>query len=276
MAFSLLAGRFPDLIALPAWITSKMNGVSLLLALRNLTHSGYAHIGLLLILLLTTAWAPLPLRRRAPWTITSRRRSVTRWARMWCWWAAALLSDFVGEEAYEDEDGNVVTPTSSIPIYLVQPVEQHLEAEGVRYVARVGRFKGSARLGSAPAIGTVLGIDRYDYPRVAYYRRDFTVQSLGTLMNRLALQRDGVIVSRDVITKSGLSVGDPLAIQGLIDASNQAVNFVIVGVLDYWPTVYPVDGSLFVANLDYIHESTGGEKPWEVWLECATTSGTMR
>jgi len=269
VAFSLLAVRFfPILIALPAWITSKMNGVSLLLALRNLTHSGYAHIGLLLILLLTTALGTFT--ASAARTMDDNVEAQIRYkvgADVVLVEAAALLSDFVGEEAYEDEDGNVVTPTSSIPIYLVQPVEQHLEAEGVRYVARVGRFKGSARLGSAPAIGTVLGIDRYDYPRVAYYRRDFTVQSLGTLMNRLALQRDGVIVSRDVITKSGLSVGDPLAIQGLIDASNQAVNFVIVGVLDYWPTVYPVDGSLFVANLDYIHESTGGEKPWEVWLE---------
>jgi len=43
--------------------------------------------------------------------------------------------------------------------------------------------------------------------------------------------------------------------------------FTIVGALNYWPTLYPGDGSIYIANLEYIFEQTGGVKPWEVWLE---------
>jgi putative ABC transport system permease protein len=123
----------------------------------------------------------------------------------------------------------------------------------------------------------LFGIDRLEFPKVGFYRRDFAPSSLGTLMNRLAVQRDGVIVSRDVLAKSGLGVGDILPIQGLIGSSSQAVEFKIVGVLDYWPTAYPSDGAIFVANLDYIFEQTGGERQWEVWLtvDAATNYETL-
>ncbi|MCE5260237.1 MAG: ABC transporter permease [Chloroflexi bacterium] len=267
VAFSLLAVRlFPLLIRLPAWISSQMNGVSLLLALRNLTNSGYAHTGLLLILLLTTSLGTFT--ASAARTMDDNVESQIRYkvgADVVLSEASGLLSQVEAEPAAKEE--GTTTAATPEPVYLVQPVEEHLNADGVTAVARVGRFKGSARLGSSFGTGTVLGIDRLDYPKVGYYRRDFTPNSLGDLMNRLAMQYDGIIVSRDVLDKSGLQIGDTLPIQGLISSSSQAVLFTIVGVMDYWATAYPADGSFFVANLEYIFEQTGGVKPWEVWLE---------
>ncbi|MHB1357346.1 MAG: ABC transporter permease, partial [Anaerolineae bacterium] len=276
VAFSLLAVRlFPLLIRLPAWITSQMKGVALLLALRNLTSSGYAHIGLLLILLLTTSLGTFT--ASAARTMDDNVASQIRYkvgADVVLREAVALASDF---ETSDDTISGTTSVNDTGPIFLVQPVEPHLEAPGVKAVARVGRFKGTVRLGGTFATGTVFGIDRLIFPHVGYYRRDFAPSSLGTLMNHLAVQRDGVIVSQEVLAKSGLSIGDILPIQGLIGSSSQAVEFKIVGVLDYWPTAYPSDGSIFVANLEYIFEQTGGEKPWEVWLsvDAATDYDTL-
>ncbi|MHB1357342.1 MAG: ABC transporter permease [Anaerolineae bacterium] len=270
VAFSLLAVRlFPLLIRLPAWITSQMKGVALLLALRNLTSSGYAHIGLLLILLLTTSLGTFT--ASAARTMDDNVASQIRYkvgADVVLGEREVTFSSFAPPSTTSTggSGSDSTTEEEPKPIYVVQPIEPHLEAPGVKAVARVGRFAGTVRLGGSVARGSLFGIDRLGFPKVGFYRRDFAPSSLGTLMNLLAVQRDGVIVSRDVLAKSGLGVGDILPIQGLNLSSGQAVEFKIVGILDYWPTAYPSDGAIFVANLDYIFEQTGGERQWEVWL----------
>jgi len=40
-------------------------------------------------------------------------------------------------------------------------------------------------------------------------------------------------------------------------------------VVEYFPSQYPGDGPFFVANLDYLFESTGGLQPYDVWLRTA-------
>jgi putative ABC transport system permease protein len=87
------------------------------------------------------------------------------------------------------------------------------------------------------------------------------------VLNRLAVSRDYLLVSHDFMTQNGLNVGDPLRLNVEAAGEFTDIEFIIAAPLDYFPTMYPQDGPFFVAQLDYLHESMGGQFPYNVWLE---------
>jgi putative ABC transport system permease protein len=110
-------------------------------------------------------------------------------------------------------------------------------------------------------------VDRIDFASVAFYREDFAGgEMLAGLMNRLAPIRANLLVSRDFLAQHGLSVGDPLRLTVGVAGEFREIEFVVAGVLDLFPTLYPQDGPFFVGNLDYIYEGMGGTFPYDVWL----------
>jgi putative ABC transport system permease protein len=138
---------------------------------------------------------------------------------------------------------------------------------GVEAAARVGRYSAAALLSRGGELGTFIGLDRTDFPRVAFWRRDFAPASLGALMNALATVPEGVLVSRATLATNGLKIGDTVRLQASDYGASQEVAFKIVGELDLFPTWYPEDGPLFVGNLDYYFEQVGSEMPYDVWLK---------
>ena len=54
---------------------------------------------------------------------------------------------------------------------------------------------------------TVMGVDRVDFPKVAFWRPDFASAPLGALMNSLAIASDGVLVEGRKLRESGLARG---------------------------------------------------------------------
>jgi putative ABC transport system permease protein len=100
---------------------------------------------------------------------------------------------------------------------------------------------------------------------VTRFRSDYASESLGALMNYLALQWDGLLIDRRAAAAYNLQVGDQL--QARINVGTRPESsFTIVGFLDYFPTSYPEDGLFAVANLDYVFEQLGGRYPYDVWL----------
>jgi putative ABC transport system permease protein len=112
------------------------------------------------------------------------------------------------------------------------------------------------------------GIDRIDFPKVAFWRRDFAYQQLGDLMNDLALTSEGVLVSTDLLTNYRLKIGDSLKISTYQFDETKTLTFKIMGAFNYFPGWYPqTDGPLVVGNLDYFYEQVGGQFPYDVWLK---------
>lgn len=111
---------------------------------------------------------------------------------------------------------------------------------------------------------TVLGIDRAEFGRASWWRDDFSAEPLGSLMNRLALNSMGVLVSRSFIEETGLRVGDDLFL--IVEGVSRPIRFSIVGVLAYFPTLYPEAGHFFVGNLDHIY-GTIGKRPYDIWVK---------
>jgi putative ABC transport system permease protein len=132
----------------------------------------------------------------------------------------------------------------------------------------VGRYNANLQAGGRSAGGNLLAIDRTDFPAVAFFRRDFAVEPLIALMNRLAFDPAALLVDQGTWERFHLNTGDTVQLRIRLEQL-QTLDFKVAGVVDYFPTQYPEDGPFFIANLDYLFESTGGLQPYDVWLRTA-------
>ncbi len=128
--------------------------------------------------------------------------------------------------------------------------------------------------GSSEIRAQFLGIDRSEFPSTAWFRSDFASESLGAMMNRLAISPDSILVSDTFLAEHNLNVGDTLPglviIPGLMSVST---DFLIAGAYHYFPTVYE-ENVTFVGNLEYISTLTGLTTPHDIWLKLAPQTNT--
>lgn len=259
---------FPLVARLLAWSWARIGGIALLLALYNLGRSNQNYANLLLLLILTTSLGTFT----ASMARTLDENLVAR--SFYQIGADLALTEGVGV-VQQENGGSTGSPSGELAepsaIWINMPVEDHRRAPGVKAATRIGQFEVSTAISSQLVEGILYGIDRVDFPAVAYFRHDFSASSLGTLMNALAVEYSGVIVSQSFLEQTQLQVGDAVVLRGLIATSNQGVPFQIVGATALFPTAYPQNGVFFIANLDYIFEALGQELPYTVWL--ATDEG---
>ncbi len=268
-ALSLLFVRFfPWLMRALAWLAGWLPGTTLLLILRQLSRSSGQYTGPLLLLSLTLSLAIFTASMAT--TLDGHLED-----RVYYQVGADLNLAESGESTEEAEGPSLLlqpTPAPSTdrdqgPRWLFLPVSAHLQVPGVRAAARVGDYGATSNIGGRQQSGRLLGVDRIEFPAVAYYRPDFGGgEPLAGQMNRLAPAASNLLVSRGFLAQHRLAVGDPLRLTVSIAGEVQAIDFVVAGPLDLFPTLYPQDGPFFVANLDYVFERLGGTFPYDVWL----------
>jgi putative ABC transport system permease protein len=142
------------------------------------------------------------------------------------------------------------------------PVTEYLKVSDIKDAMRVGSYQ--AKYNNLDSF--FIGVDRSDFPRIAYWRDDFAPSSLGGLMNALAVTADGVLVSSDVMSRDGLQGGDLVRLSVNIYGQVTTVDLRVVGSFKLFPTWYPEKGPLFVGNLDYLFQQTGSELSYYVYL----------
>ena len=145
------------------------------------------------------------------------------------------------------------------------PVGDYMEIPGVEDATRVAVFNTKTSV-SRSIDAVFLGIDRFDFPRVAFHRPDFNQISLGELMNRLGMYPNGILVSRNFLQRSRLLEGQTTKLDISINYGAFEHEFLIVGVYDYFPTAYPQDTEVFVGNLGYLFEQVGDESLHQIWM----------
>lgn len=261
LAVALVAVRLFPLIALVlSLLWARLGGISMLLAFYNLARTGRVYTSLLLLLILTTSLGTFT-------ASMARTLDANLVARIFYEVGADVtLTEGAALRILPPEDGKPVEEGEEEFVWINMPVDEHRQAPGVRAATRIGDFPVSTRVGSRLVNGRLFGIDRSQFPEVAYFRPDFAADSLGKLMNALAVEYSGVIVSQSMMDALGLQVGDTIALSGLVPTSNATFDFQIVGAMGLFPTVYPEDGEFFVANLNYIFSLLGHEVPYRVWL----------
>jgi putative ABC transport system permease protein len=155
------------------------------------------------------------------------------------------------------------------------PVSEHLNVPEIEAAARVGDFNASIQAQGSWTEARFIGIDRLDYPKVAYWRHDFATASLGALMNSLAIAPDGVLLYRKFMNANAIAVGDAIQIRVTSYGERAEMTMTVVGDFEYFPTWYANEEEavpLMVGNLDHYFEMAGGEVPYNVLVKTVPTA----
>lgn len=147
--------------------------------------------------------------------------------------------------------------------YEEPPFEIFRHLDGVKAAARVLTTKGNVIIsGKSIGSGKVMGIDNVDFSKVAWFRQDLFPTHPFRYLNLLGAYEQAVIISSNVADEYQVKPGDVISIA--ID--QQMIEFVVVGILPYWPSQYPDEMPFFIANLDYIYDQIP-MIPYDVWLK---------
>ncbi len=261
MALTLLSLRFlPIVLSGWAWLLARSRSISVLLATRHLARSTRNYHAPLLLLVLTISLATFT----ASLAQTLDRQLVDK------------VNYQVGAQTVllkpMKSGTSPVSPFQSgeeeAPDYFL-PVDEYLKVPGVNAAARLAKIACKVSLGGKIIQGKMIGLDRTQFPGVSFWRSDFSPASLGGMLNLLALSSEGVLVERSFLEKNYLKVGDPLRVAVYPLGDTVKLDFRIVGVFDLFPSWYPQEGPLLVADLEHIFEMVGGEFAYDVWLELA-------
>jgi putative ABC transport system permease protein len=275
LALALISARlFPILMGLLGNLLSRLPGVSGMLALRYLTRTPRAYTGPVLLLILTLSLAAFTasmaktldshLDDQVHYDVGGEIRVADLGQNMEGGSGAPGGAPGAEQPAAEEESES---QGLNEPKWMFLPVTDYMRIPGVRDATRVTRSTTEAQVADSREQAVVLGIDRVDFPRVAHWREDYASVPLGALMNALGANPNGILASRGYLAQQGLRIGGTINLALVDYGESRTVPFVVVGVLDYFPTLYPEDGPFFVANLDYLFEQQGGEFPYEVWLD---------
>jgi putative ABC transport system permease protein len=261
----LLIRLFPVLMEILALLTGLWGrSVSVVLGFRQLARVSRQYTGALLLLILTVSLATFT-------ASMARTLDQSLVDRMYYQYGADYMVTEIGQPPEEEgAESEVPTPAGSESEgWVFVPVSEHLKADGVEAATRVGVYQARSSVGDERGQGVLYGIDRMEFPGVAYYRRDFASSSEGELMNRLAVDNSALLVSSNYLKEAGVKVGDRIELSVSLWGDARPISFVVADAVRYFPTYYPDDADneyLFVANLDYLFQEMGGLYPYDVWV----------
>lgn len=244
-----------------AWLAAHFKSVGLLMAARHLARTPSFYSAPLVLLVMTLSLSAF---------VASLAQTLDRhlYDQSYYRFGADIRVAETGDETVQ-EIGALGGNTDAGARWYFLPVAEHLTVPGVERAARVGRYEAHIAVGNAKQQAEVLGIDRYDFQHVTFWRDDFSAVSLGEMMNALASSPDAVLLSNTFMRQHILQPGDILRINVDTFGQRTPIDFKVAGDFDLFPTWYPADaqeGPLFVANLDYIFQEAGGNFPYDVWL----------
>ena len=149
--------------------------------------------------------------------------------------------------------------------YIFLPVSEYENVAGIDQATRIGRYPATI-IESDEEI-EFLGVDYDTFPQIAYWREDFSVYRLSTLMNALAFSDNGILVSESFLEANSIAVGETLPITVNLEGGLVEIESRIVGSFKIFPTWYPSeDDQIVVGRLDYLFGQAGSEFPYRLWL----------
>jgi len=266
-ALTLVALRFlPLLMALLAWLAARTNSVGLLLATRHLARNRGLYTAPLILLVLTLSLSAFT-------TSLAQTLDDHLFDRIYYKVGADARLMELGSappEGGAEQGGSAASGASSSGtdpiVWTFVPVTEHYKAKEIKGATRFAEFDVRVQLQGKWQEAGFYGLDRLDFPNVAYWRRDFAPASLGALMNSLAIANEGILLPRDFMRQNTIRVGDSLQVNVTRYGLRAEMIMKVVGEFDFFPGWYPDTGPLMVGNLDYIFEQLGGQFPYDVLI----------
>ena len=284
LALTLFVLRLlPYLMAGFAWLAAKTNSVGFLLATRYLARDPAFYTAPLVLLILTLSLSTFTaslaqtldahLYDQTYYEIGSDARLIelgqTTTPTENAAESAGVTTDATSDSAATgstDSDSSTITEDR----WVFVPVSEHLNAEDVVAAARIGEYTAGIQAQGQWAEARFMGVDRIDFPKVAYWRHDFAPASLGALMNSLAVASNGILLPDTFMRENAIHVGDPISIRVNSYSMRAEMNMIVVGEYVLFPTYYPTAEDavpLIVGNLENFFEVAGGEVPYDVWVK---------
>jgi putative ABC transport system permease protein len=251
---------FPWLMKALAWLGAQTRSVGFLLAARQLSRAPGLYAAPLGLLILTLSLATYTASLSA--TLENHLHDQQFYA--------------VGADASLVDTGDVrgggdimmpTGPAGEPATWRFLPVSEYRSVPGVEAAARIGHYRALVQTGDGFKPGTFIGVDRVDFPQVAFWRADFAPASLGELMNHLAITENGILLPRDFMETHYLQIGDTVNVTVLAYETSAVLPLKVVGSFDYFPTWYPETGPLVVGNLEHYFLQAQTQLPYRVWLD---------
>jgi len=264
---------FPLVMEFFARLSETHRGASLVLALRSLARSSRHYSGPLLLVILTIGLASFT----ASMARTLDDHMVDKvYYESGGDFKLFELGYYVEPDAGEESGGGdssadavsfELKAEEAEPHWEFLPVFDYLNVPGVHAATRVGSYKAQARWSEYDEGELkVIGIDALDFPDVAFFREDFSQHKLQDLVDTLYSTNAALLVERGFFERHQLQIGNRIALLVNMLGGYREIEFVVAGVIDYFPTAYPEDGAFFVANLEYLFAEAGGLFSYDVWL----------
>lgn len=264
VAAALIALRvYPWLMRLLAWVTDRWAGIALSLTTLHLERNPGQCSPLILLIILTVsmgiygASTARTLDKNFADQIEYRYGSDVVLREQWAL-PGGGGSMGSGMPPGAGEGGGEAEVTIYEPPFYI-----HKELPGVEAAARVQRLEVNVRsAGQYRGRADLMAIDPWDFAEVAWTRRDLNEHHLHAYLNLLTSHYEGVLASRELVERYRVRTGDwiTLALGG------QDIDFYVVGVVDYWPALYPDKQPFFIGNLNYLQEEYLIQ-PYDVWLK---------
>ena len=270
----------PVVMRVIAWFASKTNSVGFLLATRYLARDPAFYTTPLILLILTLSLSAFTASLAQTLDNHLYDQSYYRTGadlRLVELGRSNQVSE-AGAGAASSTEGGTTTATTTAatgaaaatgPNWVFIPVSEHLKVPEILGAARIGEFGSSVQVQGSWMESVFMGIDRIDFPKATYWRRDFAPASLGALMNALAVSPDGLLMRRDFMQQNSIRVGDAIQVRVSNYGQRAEIAMKVAGEFDYFPTWYEDEPPLMVGNLDYLFEQVGGEMPYDVWAKTA-------
>ncbi len=150
----------------------------------------------------------------------------------------------------------------------IPPISDFAQLPGVERATRVGDYDARMEVGGGRSASVrFLAVDRAEFAPVAWFRRDFAGESLGSLMNRLATSPDSILVAQHFMAQNLLKVGDVIPLWVTLDTGFRFQSqFTIVGVYSLFPTTEEAENAV-IGNMDYLALLAGATFPHNIWLQ---------
>jgi len=290
---------FPWLLRLFNWLGRKFLPVPLYLTLTQLSRSSKAYYPLMLLLILTIGLGVYNSSAAHTIDTNSRERTLYEFgadvtlSTVWEAYADALPQNRQPEPGNGGENpgggngggnpgggngggnpgggnpggnpgggpGSDFTPAKMI--YVEPPFQIFQDLEGVEAASRVLNIQGNVVVsGKSTGKGNVMGIDNVSFAKVAWFRNDLYNYHPFEYLNLLGYYEQAVLIPSKFAERYNLKTNDLIT----ISLEQQPLEFVVAGILPYWPTQYPDDTPFFITNLDYIYDQIP-MVPYEVWIK---------
>lgn len=255
----------PIVLTILANFISVTSNIPLLMALRELTRNIGSYRGTLIMTAFTLSLVGFTASMAS--TLDRSLLDVVRYQVG----AEMVIVTVPDAQTEQSQDSTTGETTEEVTGFNAPPVGQLLELDEIAYLSRFGTYDARLNVTGRRLEGLAIGIDREGLGGVTFMRDDFSDEPLGNMLNLLAQNRTGILVSQQTAEAYGIAIGQEVRyqVQALGEWQSE-IRATVVGYIEYFPTIDPSEYEFFLlTGIQPIFEVSGTPLPFNVWLKLA-------